>query len=96
MRWTGSMVADIHRILLRGGVFLYPWDARQSGQSSKLRLLCEDNPMAMLVEQAGGLAHSGTLPILDHQPSSLHERIGVILGSRNDVEKISAYYAGQP
>lgn len=91
MRWTGSMVADVHRILTRGGVFLYPWDARQPDAPGKLRLMYEANPMSFLVEQAGGLAEAATGSILDHQPRSLHERIGVVLGSRREVERVRSY-----
>ena len=86
MRWVGSMVADVHRILTRGGVFLYPWDDREPDKPGKLRLLYEANPMAFLVEQAGGAATDGRTPILDLQPRALHERVAVILGSRAEVE----------
>ena len=93
MRWVGSMVADVHRILMRGGVFLYPWDKREPTKPGKLRLLYEANPMSFLVEQAGGAATNGTQRILDIAPSSLHERCSVMLGSREEVELLQRYHA---
>lgn len=94
MRWAGSMVGDIHRILCRGGVFMYPMDARlqASGKSGKLRLLYEANPMGMLIEQAGGLAHTGTEPILDIQPSELHQRVPVLMGCAEEIERLISYH----
>jgi len=92
MRWIASMVADVHRVLTRGGVFLYPRDARPSAQAGKLRLLYEANPMSFLVEQAGGAAIDGAQRILALQPQALHERTGVILGSRAEVERLQAYH----
>lgn len=94
MRWAGSMVGDIHRILCRGGVFMYPMDARlqASGKSGKLRLLYEANPMGLLIEQAGGLAHTGTEPILDIQPSELHQRVPVLMGCAEEIERIISYH----
>ena len=92
MRWVGSMVADVHRILSRGGVFLYPWDAREPGQAGKLRLMYEANPMAFLVEQAGGAATNGRERILDLVPTRLHERVSVVLGSKHEVERVLAYH----
>ncbi|MGA8008325.1 MAG: class 1 fructose-bisphosphatase [Thiomonas sp.] len=92
MRWVGSMVADVHRILMRGGVFLYPWDKREPNKPGKLRLLYEANPMSFLVEQAGGAATTGTQRILDVAPSSLHERCSVMLGSREEVEVLQSYH----
>ena len=92
MRWVASMVADVHRILSRGGVFLYPWDAREPGKPGKLRLMYEANPMSMLVEQAGGAATNGTQRILDIQPSALHERVSVILGSKTEVDLATKYH----
>ena len=87
MRWVAAMVADVHRILMRGGVFLYPWDAREPNRAGKLRLMYEGNPMALLVEQAGGKATTdGRQPILDVQPSELHQRIAVALGSANEID----------
>ena len=95
MRWAGSMVGDIHRILCRGGVFLYPMDARlqADGKAGKLRLLYEANPMGMLIEQAGGLAHTGTQSILDIQPDSLHQRVPVLMGSSDEVERLIGFHA---
>jgi fructose-1,6-bisphosphatase I len=84
MRWTGSMVADVHRILKRGGVFLYPADARTPGKA-RLRLMYEANPMAFLIEQAGGAATDGTTRLLDLAPNGLHQRVGVVLGDREEV-----------
>jgi fructose-1,6-bisphosphatase I len=92
MRWIASMVADVHRILMRGGVFLYPWDKREPNKPGKLRLMYEANPMAMLVEQAGGAATTGTERILDVQPNQLHQRVSVILGSKNEVERVAQYH----
>jgi fructose-1,6-bisphosphatase I len=86
MRWTGSMVADVHRILKRGGVFLYPRDARKAGKAGKLRLMYEGNPMAMLIEQAGGAATDGETRIMIIEPSALHQRVGVIMGDPTEVE----------
>lgn len=93
MRWTASMVADVHRILVRGGIFLYPADLRHSQSGGKLRLLYEANPMAMLVEQAGGSATTGISRILDVEPTALHQRISVILGSADEVSQVLAYHA---
>ncbi|MBN8777554.1 class 1 fructose-bisphosphatase [Thiomonas arsenitoxydans] len=93
MRWVGSMVADVHRILMRGGVFLYPWDQREPNKPGKLRLLYEANPMSLLVEQAGGAATTGSQRILDIVPTSLHERCSVMLGSREEVELLQRYHA---
>ena len=86
------MVADVHRILTRGGIFMYPRDARASGRKGKLRLMYEANPMSFLVEQAGGRAIDGTGRILDIQPDALHQRVGVILGSREEVERLQRYH----
>ena len=94
MRWVASMVADVHRILTRGGIFLYPWDKREPGKPGKLRLLYEANPMSMLVEQAGGMATNGQQRILDIVPTRLHERASVILGSRHEVERVTSYHHG--
>ena len=93
MRWVASMVADVHRILSRGGVFMYPWDAREPHKPGKLRLMYEANPMGFIVEQAGGAASDGRQRILDLQPGQLHERVSVILGSRHEVERVAAYHA---
>ena len=92
MRWVASMVGDVHRILSRGGVFLYPWDKREPDKPGKLRLMYEANPMAFLVEQAGGAATNGRERILDVQPGKLHERVSVVLGSKNEVERVTAHH----
>ncbi|NUA31355.1 class 1 fructose-bisphosphatase [Cupriavidus basilensis] len=92
MRWIASMVADVHRILTRGGIFMYPWDKREPEKPGKLRLMYEANPMAMLVEQAGGAATNGHERILDIQPEKLHQRVSVILGSKNEVERATRYH----
>jgi fructose-1,6-bisphosphatase I len=92
MRWVASMVADVHRILTRGGVFLYPWDQREPDKPGKLRLLYEANPMSWLVEQAGGAATNGQQRILDIQPQQLHQRVSVFLGSKNEVERVSSFH----
>jgi fructose-1,6-bisphosphatase I len=92
MRWVGSMVADVHRILTRGGVFLYPWDAREPDKPGKLRLMYEANPMSFLVEQAGGAATDGKQRILDIVPTKLHQRVSVLLGSRNEVELATRHH----
>jgi fructose-1,6-bisphosphatase I len=92
MRWIASMVADVHRILTRGGVFMYPWDKREPHKAGKLRLMYEANPMSWLVEQAGGAATNGHQRILDITPSALHQRVSVILGSKSEVEKVTAYH----
>jgi fructose-1,6-bisphosphatase I len=94
MRWVAAMVADVHRILCRGGIFMYPWDKREPEKAGKLRLLYEANPMSWLIEQAGGAATNGKQRILDIQPTKLHERVSVLLGSKNEVERITAYHAG--
>lgn len=95
MRWIASMVADVHRILTRGGVFMYPWDRREPNKPGKLRLMYEANPMGWLVEQAGGAATNGKQRILDIQPTQLHERVSVILGSKNEVDRVTAYHLGK-
>jgi fructose-1,6-bisphosphatase I len=92
MRWVASMVADVHRILSRGGVFMYPRDAREPDKPGKLRLLYEANPMSFIVEQAGGAATDGRTRILDIAPVKLHQRVAVFLGSKNEVERITAYH----
>jgi len=91
MRWNAAMVGDVHRVLTRGGIFLYPSDNRNAKQPAKLRLLYEANPMAMLIENAGGKAHSETQRILDIQPRQLHERVAVILGSAHEVDECLDY-----
>ncbi|HSV55300.1 MAG TPA: class 1 fructose-bisphosphatase [Burkholderiaceae bacterium] len=92
MRWVASMVADVHRILTRGGIFMYPWDKREPEKPGKLRLMYEANPMGWLIEQAGGAATNGKQRILDIQPGKLHERVSVILGSKNEVERVTSYH----
>src|SRR5450830_1194405 len=92
MRWIASMVADVHRILNRGGVFMYPADAREPDKPGKLRLMYEANPMAFLVEQAGGAATDGKQRILDIEPQKLHQRVAVFLGAKNEVERVTAYH----
>jgi fructose-1,6-bisphosphatase I len=89
MRWVASMVADVHRILSRGGIFMYPWDKREPDKPGKLRLMYEANPMAFIVEQAGGMATDGRQRILDLNPSKLHERVSVMLGSKNEVQHVT-------
>ena len=93
MRWIASMVSDVHRILTRGGIFMYPWDKREPNKPGKLRLMYEANPMGWLVEQAGGAATNGRQRILDIQPTKLHERVSVILGSKNEVERVTSYHS---
>lgn len=88
MRWTGSMVADIHRIFKRGGIFIYPWDDRTPEKAGKLRLMYEANPMGFLIEQAGGLAYENDRPILDGAPTGLHQRVEVIIGDKAEVERV--------
>lgn len=92
MRWVASMVADVHRVLTRGGIFMYPLDDKCREQGGKLRLMYEANPMAMLIEQAGGAATTGRERILDVLPHKLHQRVPVILGSRSEVERVTAYH----
>jgi len=92
MRWIASMVADVHRVLTRGGTFMYPRDAREPDKPGKLRLMYEANPMSFLVEQAGGLSTNGHRRILDLQPEKLHERVAVFLGSRHEIERVTGYH----
>lgn len=92
MRWVAAMVADVHRILCRGGVFMYPWDKREPHKAGKLRLMYEANPMSWLVEQAGGAATNCRERILDIQPTELHQRVSVVLGSKNEVERVTRYH----
>ena len=91
-RWVASMVADVHRVMTRGGIFMYPADARDPGKPGKLRLMYEANPMAFLVEQAGGMATNGRERILSLQPTQLHERVAVFLGSKNEVARVTDYH----
>lgn len=92
MRWIASMVADVHRILTRGGIFIYPWDKKDPSKAGKLRLMYEANPMGLLVEQAGGAASTGRERILDIQPDQLHQRVPVFLGSREEVAEAVRYH----
>ncbi|MBU3707748.1 MAG: class 1 fructose-bisphosphatase [Burkholderiaceae bacterium] len=92
MRWIASMVADVHRILSRGGIFMYPADARDPDKPGKLRLMYEANPMAFIIEQAGGAATDGQQRILAIQPTALHQRVAVFLGSKNEVERVTSYH----
>ncbi|MTW14511.1 class 1 fructose-bisphosphatase [Pseudoduganella eburnea] len=92
MRWIASMVADVHRILNRGGVFMYPADNKDPSKPGRLRLMYEANPMAFIVEQAGGMATDGKKRILDIQPEKLHQRVPVFLGSRDEVALVTSYH----
>jgi fructose-1,6-bisphosphatase I / sedoheptulose-1,7-bisphosphatase len=96
MRWVASLVAEAHRILTRGGVFLYPRDSKEPAKAGRLRLLYEANPIAFLVEQAGGRATTGRQRVLEVKPHELHQRIGLIFGSREEVERIERYHEDQP
>ena len=95
MRWIASMVADVHRIMTRGGVFMYPWDQREPDKPGKLRLMYEANPMAWLVEQAGGAATDGKQRILDVPVTKLHQRVPVFLGSKNEVDRVTGYHTAK-
>lgn len=92
MRWVASMVAEVHRILIRGGLFMYPLDSKLRDKGGKLRLMYEANPMSFIVEQAGGISTTGRERILEMQPTGLHQRVPVILGSRNEVEVLVSYH----
>jgi fructose-1,6-bisphosphatase I len=92
MRWVASMVADVHRILNRGGIFMYPSDKRDTSVPGRLRLMYEANPMAFIVEQAGGAATDGKQRIMDIQPHKLHQRVPVFLGSRDEVALVASYH----
>jgi fructose-1,6-bisphosphatase I len=92
MRWIASMVADVHRIMTRGGIFMYPWDKREPTKPGKLRLMYEANPMSFLIEQAGGASTNGKQRIMDLQPTQLHERVSVIMGSKNEVDRVTGYH----
>ena len=95
MRWVASMVAEVYRILNRGGIFMYPIDERTRSKGGRLRLMYEGNPVAFIVEQAGGLASTGYERILDIQPTALHQRVPVVLGSKNEVETVLRYHRGE-
>jgi fructose-1,6-bisphosphatase I len=92
MRWIASMVAEVHRILTRGGIFMYPYDRRDPSKAGKLRLMYEGNPMSFLIEQAGGAASDTQQPIMDVVPHHIHQRVPVILGSKQEVERINRYH----
>ena len=92
MRWVACMVGDIHRILCRTGIFMYPYDTKDPQKAGRLRLMYEANPMSMLMEQAGGASTTGRLRILDIQPTDLHQRVPVIIGSKNEVDLVTQYY----
>jgi fructose-1,6-bisphosphatase I/sedoheptulose-1,7-bisphosphatase len=92
MRWIASMVAEAHRILMRGGVFMYPRDTKDPSKPGRLRLLYEANPVGMVMEQAGGRASTGRQPVLGLKPTALHQRIGLVFGSKNEVERIERYH----
>ncbi len=94
MRWVASMVADVHRIITRGGIFMYPLDSKTKAQGGKLRLMYEANPMSFIVEQAGGMATTGRERILDIEPAKLHQRVPVVMGSKNEVARITEYHRG--
>ncbi len=92
MRWVASMVAEVHRILTRGGIFMYPYDNREPGKAGKLRLMYEGNPMSFLIEQAGGLSTTPYDNIMDINPEKIHQRCGVVLGSKEEVLTVQTYY----
>jgi fructose-1,6-bisphosphatase I/sedoheptulose-1,7-bisphosphatase len=92
MRWIASLVAETHRILMRGGVFMYPRDSKEPAKAGRLRLLYEANPIAFLVEQAQGRASTGHGRLLDTMPDQLHQRVGFVFGSRDEVERIERYH----
>jgi fructose-1,6-bisphosphatase I len=92
MRWVAAMVADVHRILTRGGIFMYPRDSREPSKPGKLRLMYEANPMSFLIEQAGGAATDGHQRIMDIQPEGLHQRVAVFLGSKEEVKRVTGYH----
>jgi fructose-1,6-bisphosphatase I/sedoheptulose-1,7-bisphosphatase len=92
MRWIASLVAETHRILMRGGVFMYPWDRKDITKPDSLPLLCKANPIGFIIEQAGGRASTGIIPILDVLPDSLHQRTSFVFGARAEVERIERYH----
>lgn len=92
MRWVACMVGDVHRILCRGGIFLYPYDLKDPKKAGRLRLMYEANPMSMLIEQAGGASTTGRVRILEIEPTELHQRVPVIIGSKNEVERVTSYH----
>ena len=92
MRWVASMVAEVYRVLTRGGIFMYPLDNKPTTKGGKLRLMYEANPMSFIVEQAGGLSSTGRERIMDIKPDGVHQRVPVILGSKNEVERVVSYH----
>ena len=92
MRWVACMVGDIHRILCRSGIFMYPYDLKDPKKAGRLRLMYEANPMSMLIEQAGGASTTGRVRILDIEPTHLHQRVPVIIGSKNEVDLVTGYH----
>lgn len=92
MRWVACMVGDIHRILCRSGIFLYPYDLKDPKKAGRLRLMYEANPMSMLMEQAGGASTTGRVRIMEIQPTELHQRVPVIIGSKNEVDLVTSYH----
>ncbi|MDN5677909.1 MAG: class 1 fructose-bisphosphatase [Acinetobacter sp.] len=92
MRWVACMVGDIHRILCRSGIFMYPYDLKDPKKAGRLRLMYEANPMSMLIEQAGGASTTGRIRILDIEPTDLHQRVPVIIGSKNEVDLVTGYH----
>ncbi|MFT5930021.1 MAG: fructose-1,6-bisphosphatase I [Oceanospirillaceae bacterium] len=92
MRWIASMVAEVHRILTRGGIFMYPYDSRDPSKAGKLRLMYEGNPMSFLIEQAGGASSNTQQAIMDIEPHHIHQRVPVILGSKEEVERVNRYH----
>jgi fructose-1,6-bisphosphatase I/sedoheptulose-1,7-bisphosphatase len=96
MRWIASLVAETHRILMRGGMFMYPRDSKEAGKAGRLRLLYEANPISFLIEQAGGGASTGRTRLMEVQPESLHQRIGFVFGSQHEVARIEKYHRDEP
>jgi len=92
MRWVASMVGEVYRILTRGGIFLYPLDSKMKDKGGKLRLMYEANPMSFVVEQAGGVSSTGRERIMEMQPTAIHQRVPVIMGSRNEVDRVVSYH----
>ncbi len=92
MRWVASMVGEVYRILTRGGIFMYPFDTKDPAKAGKLRLMYEANPMSFIVEQAGGVSSTGRERIMDIEPNAIHQRVPVILGSKNEVERVVSYH----
>jgi fructose-1,6-bisphosphatase I len=92
MRWIASLVAEVYRVLTRGGVFMYPFDLRDPTKEGRLRLLYEANPIGFIVEQAGGMCSTGRERILELKPKEIHQRVPVILGAKNEVDRIVSYH----